>query len=66
MKDKKDAEAQKLKEKVQDIKQKTSVFEKEIVDVEFQLEQIMRSIPNIPAVDVPVGKDEKDNPEILK
>jgi seryl-tRNA synthetase len=31
-----------------------------------QLEQIMRSIPNMPAADVPVGKDEQDNPEIRK
>jgi seryl-tRNA synthetase len=66
MKDKKESEAQALKVKVQNIKQKTADLEKEIVDVEAQLELIMRSIPNVPSADVPIGKDEKDNPEIRK
>ena len=34
--------------------------------IKFDLEKILSSIPNIPHSDVPIGKDENDNIEIIK
>lgn len=36
----------------------------QLKEVETKLKDIMLSIPNLPSATVPVGKDEKDNPEI--
>ncbi len=35
-------------------------------NIKIELDQVLSSIPNIPHIDVPSGKDEKDNIEILK
>ena len=36
------------------------------IDIKTQLDNILSSIPNIPHLDVPLGKDESSNVEILK
>jgi seryl-tRNA synthetase len=40
--------------------------DKKLKAVEEQLRAIMLTIPNIPAPDVPVGKDDSENPEVRK
>lgn len=38
----------------------------QLKEVETKLKDIMLSIPNVPSSSVPIGKDEKDNPEIRR
>lgn len=40
--------------------------DKRLREVEDELQKIVLSLPNIPADDVPVGKDENDNPEMRR
>jgi seryl-tRNA synthetase len=66
IRDKKVEEANKIRTKVQEIKNNLSSLEKELQEVNEQLDLILHSIPNIPHDSVPIGKDEKDNVEIRK
>jgi seryl-tRNA synthetase len=43
-----------------------SAFDNDLKEVELGLREIMLNIPNVPNDDVPVGKDENDNPEVRK
>jgi seryl-tRNA synthetase len=43
-----------------------STFDNDLKEVELGLREIMLNIPNVPNDDVPVGKDENDNPEVRK
>jgi seryl-tRNA synthetase len=40
--------------------------DKKLKDVETRLHDIMLTIPNMPAPDVPIGKDDSENPEVRK
>lgn len=53
-------------EKVHQLKEKISKLEDEIQNVDTKLSSILMSIPNLPHVDVPVGKDESSNKEIIE
>jgi seryl-tRNA synthetase len=66
IKDKNIDEANKIRSKVQKIKSDISEMEIELQDINAQLDVVLHSIPNVPHESVPVGKDEKDNPEIRK
>lgn len=44
--------------------EKISATDKELKQVEERLHAVMLTIPNMPAADVPVGKDDTENPEI--
>lgn len=46
--------------------EKISAMDEELKGVESGLRDIMLNIPNIPNADVPVGLDERDNPEIRR
>ncbi len=59
-------EAEKIKEIVSAKKEKIEKLEKELKDTEKRFKDTMLKIPNIPAPDVPVGKDETENVEIRK
>ncbi len=45
---------------------KISATDKELKEVEERLHAVMLTIPNMPVADVPVGKDDTENPEIRK
>lgn len=45
---------------------KIAATDKELKEVEERLHAVMLTIPNMPAADVPVGKDDTENPEIRK
>lgn len=45
---------------------KISALDNELREVEENLRDILLHIPNIPKADVPIGKDDKDNPEIRR
>ena len=53
-------------EKVHQLKEKISKLEDEIQNVDKKLSSFLMSIPNLPHVDVPVGKDESSNIEIIE
>jgi seryl-tRNA synthetase len=55
--------AQKLMAEVASIKDEMPKLEAEQQQIEKKLEDILASIPNLPAADVPEGKDEKGNKE---
>lgn len=46
--------------------EKISATDKKLKEVEERLHAVMLTIPNMPAADVPVGKDDTENPEIRK
>ncbi len=58
-----EARAQKLMTEVGSIKDEMPKLEAEQQEIEKRLDDILASIPNLPAADVPFGKDEKDNKE---
>ena len=45
---------------------KIAEADKKVKDVEARLQAVMLTIPNMPAADVPVGKDDTENPEVRK
>ena len=63
-KNKEDAEAKILEMRA--VGAKISELDKELKDVEAQLRDIMLHIPNMPREDVPIGKDDTENPEVRK
>jgi seryl-tRNA synthetase len=46
--------------------EKISEDDKELKEIEQKLKDILLTIPNMPADDVPVGKDDSDNPIVRK
>ena len=46
--------------------EKISGLDKELKDVEAKLRDILLHIPNMPREDVPIGKDDTENPEVRK
>ena len=58
-----EARATKLMAEVASIKDEMPKLEAEQQEIEKKLDNILASIPNLPAADVPFGKDEKDNKE---
>lgn len=48
------------------IKEKISQLEPELKEFQKALDEMLALVPNIPAPDAPIGKDEKDNVEIYK
>jgi len=54
------------KEKGRKIKEKLKKLEPRLKEVKEKMEEILAQIPNLPAEDVPVGKDERENVEIKK
>jgi seryl-tRNA synthetase len=65
IKDKTSEEFEVAKKDAQDIKNRISELEKKIAD-EDEITNFLAAIPNLPADDVPVGKDEESNVEIRK
>lgn len=63
-KNKEDAEAKILEMRA--VGAKISELDKELKDAEAQLRDIMLHIPNMPREDVPIGKDDTENPEVRK
>ncbi len=59
-------EAEKLKEEVSAKKEKIEQLEKQLKETEERFNDLMLKVPNIPAPDVPVGKDESENVEIRR
>ena len=57
---------EKLFAKSKEISTKIDDLSKKQHSIKKQLDDILSSIPNIPLKDVPIGKDENDNKEILK
>ena len=51
--------------KSKEISEKISLLYKKQNDVKNELNTILSSLPNIPCEDVPIGKDESENVEIL-
>ena len=61
------------KSKDKELFEKSKIISKNIMelsnsqnDIKFKLDNILSSIPNLPCDDVPIGKDENSNVEILK
>ena len=61
----KNIDTSELEKKVNLIKSKVPNLEKEVNLITEKLNNILLSLPNLPDEDVPVGKDEKSNKEIL-
>ena len=61
-----EAEAQRLLAEVEGVKQQMPTLEESQGAVQRELDDILAAIPNLPAADVPDGKDETDNVEIRK
>lgn len=57
----KGAEAEKLKQEVSELKDKTKTIDEEQKTLKSEIEQILLSIPNVPHQSVPAGKNEEDN-----
>jgi len=51
---------------VENLKAALGVAEQALTEVQQQLDEVLSRIPNIPADDVPAGKDENDNVEIRR
>ncbi len=59
-------EAEKAKEIVHAKNKKIEQLERDLKEVEERFHRLLLTVPNIPAPDVPVGKDEEENVEIRK
>jgi seryl-tRNA synthetase len=57
-------DASSLLAEAKEVSEKTSAMEAELRELEARAQEELLLIPNIPHESVPVGKDEKDNPEI--
>jgi seryl-tRNA synthetase len=51
---------------MREVGKKISALDKSLKEVEAKLRDIMLHIPNMPREDVPVGRDDRDNPEVRK
>ncbi len=59
-------EAEKLKDIVSAKKERIDCLERELRDVEKRFNDTLLKIPNLPADDVPIGKDETENVEVRR
>ncbi|MBQ9488216.1 MAG: serine--tRNA ligase [Selenomonadaceae bacterium] len=59
-------DTEKISAEVRELGKKISALDAEVHDVEEKLREILLSIPNMPADDVPVGADDTQNPEIRR
>jgi seryl-tRNA synthetase len=59
-------EAEEKKQEVVGLKQKQQDLEQRRNDVEAKMGDLLADLPNMPADDVPVGRDESDNVEVSK
>ena len=59
-------DTEKISAEVRELGKKISALDAEVRDVEEKLREILLSIPNMPADDVPVGADDTQNPEIRR
>jgi seryl-tRNA synthetase len=51
-------------ELMKEVGTKIANLDNEIKDIEFNMHELLSRVPNIPESDVPIGKDESDNPVI--
>ncbi len=58
--------ADEIVKEMREVGNKISALDSELKDIEEKLRDIMLHIPNIPKEDVPIGKDDTENPEIRK
>ncbi len=61
-----DAEAARLMAEVESVKQEMPALETEEAALQKELDDILAGLPNLPAADVPDGKDENDNQEVRR
>lgn len=59
-------DTEKISAEVREIGKKISMLDGELREIEEKLREILLSIPNIPADDVPVGVDDTQNPEVRR
>ena len=59
-------EASSLVEEMRELGREIKVLDQQLAEVEQEFRDFLLIIPNVPHSSVPVGKDEKDNREILK
>ena len=60
MKDEAEREAQ--KERMRQVGDRIAALDKQVADVEHELNDLLLTVPNLPDPSVPVGKDEHENP----
>ena len=56
----------KISEQMREMKNKISELDNNLRDVENELKDILLHIPNMPKDDVPIGKDDTENPEVRR
>ena len=59
-------DTEKISAEVRELGKKISALDNELREVEESLREILLSIPNMPADDVPIGVDDTQNPEIRR
>ena len=59
-------DAAKLVEDMRGVGDRITVLDEELRSVEARLKEILLNIPNMPKDDVPIGKDDTENPEIRR
>lgn len=60
------AEAEEAKGRMRQVGDEIEALDKELANVEEQLNALTYSIPNIPGENTPIGDDEDDNPEVRR
>lgn len=55
-----------IQQRVRQIGEEISSLDKELEEVEREFNYLLLTVPNLPAKDVPIGKDENDNVEIRR
>lgn len=59
-------DASKIIEEMREVGDNISALDAEVKQVEESLRDLLLHIPNMPKADVPIGKDENDNPEVRR
>ncbi|MBO6291180.1 MAG: serine--tRNA ligase, partial [Selenomonas sp.] len=59
-------DATEVMNEMREVGAKISALDADLKDVEEKLRDIMLHIPNMPKEDVPIGKDDTENPEVRK
>jgi len=60
------ANAERVKVRVEHLKNEISMLERDLQQHEDQLRHVLTTLPNLPAADVPEGADEKNNVEVCR